>query len=273
MKISSLKKGSNFSINIKNIKLDKKLLVAIVFLVLSILGGGAYLYYENEKTKKLEQARLQKIQKENSDKQTYLSDFKSAFEGLDYQALTGFYEVLRSDIDFFRVNNWLLDVMDCNVNCNLAFKRGSFDTFTYLEMNRNGAVIKPQFDQNKLQFANVDYMSGFHSVYLLELTEQERDKRENIIEQCSTKLSELYNLQLLMKEQVKFKINLPRNVTSISGYDWVKNSDIKFGSIEIENMPEKNLGLMKNIMNNSMVITSISLQNSSFKSKLNYYCY
>ncbi|HGP5077910.1 TPA: pilus assembly protein, partial [Vibrio cholerae O1] len=63
MKISSLKKGSNFSINIKNIKLDKKLLVAIIFLVLSILGGGAYLYYENEKTKKLEQARLQKIQK------------------------------------------------------------------------------------------------------------------------------------------------------------------------------------------------------------------
>ncbi|MCX9706745.1 pilus assembly protein, partial [Vibrio cholerae] len=54
MKISSLKKGSNFSINIKNIKLDKKLLVAIIFLVLSILGGGAYLYYENEKTKKLE---------------------------------------------------------------------------------------------------------------------------------------------------------------------------------------------------------------------------
>ncbi|HBC2014102.1 TPA: pilus assembly protein, partial [Vibrio cholerae] len=53
----------------------------------------------------------------------------------------------------------------------------------------------------------------------------------------------------------------------------VKNSDIKFGSIEIENMPEKNLGLMKNIMNNSMMITSISLQNSSFKSKLNYYCY
>lgn len=51
--------------------------------------------------------------------------------------------------------------MDCNVNCNLAFKRGSFDTFTYLEMNRNGAVIKPQFDQNKLQFANVDYISGF----------------------------------------------------------------------------------------------------------------
>ncbi|EGQ8403738.1 pilus assembly protein, partial [Vibrio cholerae] len=27
------------------------------------------------------------------------------------------------------------------------------------------------------------------------------------------------------------------------------------------------------IMNNSMMITSISLQNSSFKSKLNYYCY
>ncbi|NOF52788.1 pilus assembly protein, partial [Vibrio cholerae] len=38
MKISSLKKGSNFPINIKNIKLDKKLLVAIIFLVLSILG-------------------------------------------------------------------------------------------------------------------------------------------------------------------------------------------------------------------------------------------
>ncbi|NOE66839.1 pilus assembly protein, partial [Vibrio cholerae] len=39
MKISSLKKGRNFSINIENIKLDKKLLVAIMFLVLSILGG------------------------------------------------------------------------------------------------------------------------------------------------------------------------------------------------------------------------------------------
>lgn len=54
MKISSLKKGSNFSINIKNIKFDKKLLVVIIFLVLLILGGGVYLYYENEKMKKLE---------------------------------------------------------------------------------------------------------------------------------------------------------------------------------------------------------------------------
>lgn len=56
--------------------------------------------------------------------------------------LIGFYDVFRFDIDFFRVNNWLLDVMDCNVNCNLVFKWGSFDIFIYLEMNWNGVVIK-----------------------------------------------------------------------------------------------------------------------------------
>lgn len=58
---------------------------------------------------------------------------------------------------------------------------------------------------------------------------------------------------------MKFKINFFRNVILILGYDWVKNSDIKFGFIEIENMLEKNLGLMKNIMNNSMMIMFIFL--------------
>lgn len=78
--------------------------------MIKIVSGNYFLVYQywevepiytmKMRNEKLEQARLQKIQKENSDKQTYLSDFKSAFEGLDYQALTGFYDVLRSDIDF-----------------------------------------------------------------------------------------------------------------------------------------------------------------------------
>ena len=246
--------------------------VAIAGVALIIAGGvGGYAYWQMEQTKKAELAQRQRIAKENNDKNTYENDFKKAFSGLTYRGLSSFYEQLWLDRINFKASNWVLNTLECSENCKLLFKKGDGELFTVVDIMRAGKPVKPQFDQQKLEFS---YASEFRTQLYPELTTDASYDKSKEFHQCTTKIAELYNLQSTLQRLagISMTIGFPKRVTNISGYPWVMNADTQYGTIGISGIDLDRLSILDSVLSADTVLTDLSVTDRSVKLNINYFC-
>ncbi|WP_257285784.1 tetratricopeptide repeat protein [Endozoicomonas sp. SESOKO1] len=261
---------SKFKFACTLIKANAVVAIAGVVLIIACFAGG-FAYWQIEQTKKVELAQRQKVAKENGDKNTYANDFKKVFSGLTYRGLSSFYEQLWLDRIYFQARNWELNTLECRENCKLLFKKGDGELFTVVDIIRDGKPVKPQFDQQKLEFS---YASEFRTQLYPELTTDASYDKSKVFHQCTTKITELYNLQSALQRLsgVSLTIGFPKRVTNISGYHWVMNADTQYGTISITGIDLDSLSILDSVLSADTVLTDLSVTDQSVKLNINYFC-
>ena len=252
------------------IKANAMVAIAVVVLIIAGCAGG-FVYWQMEQTKKAELVQRQRVAKENSDKNTYANDFRKVFSGLTYRGLSSFYEQLWLDRVHFKASNWELNTLECAENCQLLFKKGEGELFTVVDIMRAGNPVKPQFDQQKLEFS---YANEFRTQLYPELTTDASYDKSKEFHQCTTKITELYNLQSTLQRLagISMTIGFPTRVTNISGYPWVMNADTQYGTIGINGINLDSLSILDSVLSADTVLTDLSVTDQSVKLNINYFC-
>ena len=255
------------------VRLRKDWLVAVVTLaVVAASAIGGYLYWASGKSEERRLQQQRKVARENQAKTTYNDDFARAFTGLSWEGFSKFYDRFWLDQVFFDSKNWQLNTLTCDEDCNLVFTRGKERHYSLVELRLNGQSVKPQFDSNTLQYNDIDYLGSFRTRAYPELTTDAAFDKSKVFSECTSRLVELYSLSNSLAGLASVTVELPAPVTTVSGYPWALNSDMKYGSLTLANINNDNLEVLKHVLKPDTLVTDLTVNPGSTDVRINYFC-
>lgn len=244
--------------------------VAVAVVAVSVIGG--YLYWASEQSAESKRKYSRRVTQENQAKSTYNADFARVFTGLDWAGFSRFYDRFWQDQMFFDSKNWQLNTLTCGEDCNLVFTKGEDRYYSLVELRLNGQPVKPQFDDKSLQFTGIDYLGKFRAQAYPQLTTDAAFDRNTVFSECTSRLVELYSLSDSLADLARVTVELPAPVTTVSGYPWVLNGDMKYGSLTLADINNDNLELLKGVLKPDTIVTDLTINPGSTDIRINYFC-
>ena len=254
-------------------QLRKDWLIVVVVLVVVAVGTiGGYLYWSSGQSEAHRQQQQRRISQESQAKTTYNDDFTRAFTGLNWAGFSKFYDRFWLDQVFFDSKNWRLNALTCGEDCNLVFTKGAERYYSLVELRLNGQPVKPQFDHETLQFTGIDYLGRFRTRAYPELTTDAAFDKTTVFSECTSRLVELYGLSDSLADLARVTVELPAPVTTVSGYPWVLNGDVKYGNLTLADIKNDDLELLQGVLKPDTMVTDLTVNPGSTTIKINYFC-
>lgn len=253
-------------IDIQGVSYKTVALVVLSITVSSLIGVTFWKNYQEEL--KQEQLDIAKTRQLKNDKERYNNDLSKAFTGLYFPGLMSIYDGIIQDKRFFKKNGWELTKALCKKHCDLGFSKIAGQKFSYIDLYKNGEVVKPNFSLDSLEYNAIDYSLGSWDSHV----KIENDQKISDLKSCESTISNLYQLSDMYQDYAKVKVNFPEYVSGVDGYSWAVNSRVKYGTVNLTLGSLQDIYLVRYFVGEKGLITELDYSSDKVNVELNYYC-
>ncbi|MGL4381131.1 MAG: hypothetical protein ACRCTB_08735 [Vibrio sp.] len=249
---------------------DKRVILTIVFssLFVSLLSIGYHFYDKGQRDDKKKREQQELLRRESIARDQYLKIKNELETKQDFSFFTDIVYSSELDIGFINRLGWETVSVDCSseYKCNLNFKKDETKLFNYVELKKDLYSFKPIFNEESMEFHNVEYS----------FTELSADNSAQLsLKSCEDTLIELYRENDYLKKIGALEMDISNPSLLFSGvkYQWNELLDVKMGKIIFKTDNIFNLGYLEQLINSrKMSFDLYERKNNSHVIMSRYYC-